>query len=55
MKKLFVKRIFLLTTMLAFSVCNFIQVAFAEEFGDYVVSVYNEESGLPTGEANDIL
>jgi len=29
--------------------------AIAEEIGDFVVSVYNEESGLPTGEANDIL
>lgn len=55
MKKLFVKRIILLVAIFAFSVCNFIQVAFAEEFGDYVISVYNEESGLPTGEANDIL
>lgn len=55
MKKRFIQKIFILSALLVVTLCNFVQTALAEEFGDFVVSVYNEESGLPTGEANDIL
>lgn len=55
MKKGFIHKIFILLTMTIVTICNFAQIVSAEEPGDFVVSVYNEESGLPTGEANDIL
>ncbi len=51
-------RIFLTIIILCFSFGDFEAVGAAEKetvFGDYVVTIYNEQSGLPTGEANVVI
>lgn len=55
MRKRIISKLCILFAMVIVTVCSFSQLVTAEEFGDFVTSVYNEESGLPTGEANDIL
>ena len=55
MKRHIVKNLCVFLALMFIYTFSFAGLVTAEEYGDFVVTVYNEESGLPTGEANDIL